>query len=134
MVPDSGNLDSGNDDDDDAKGDSERSGYSFELNSGNLWLDAMAQELEHVGMDARNISPEKKKGSDRSNSNLASLVLAADGQLESLHRQTREARARNLAISNLSPEYKHKMEATLEQVLCWPRAWSPTSDTRPSRS
>ena len=41
---------------------------------------------------------------------LASLILAADSQLETLHRQTRETRSS-------SPDYKLKLEATLEQVF-----------------
>ena len=91
-----------------------RSGGSFQLNSGNLWLDAMAGGLSDIGIDARNlVSLEKKVESDESD--LASLVLAADGQLQMLHRQTREARARD--SSNLEPEYKLKLEATLEQVF-----------------
>ena len=102
-----------------------RSGGSFQLNSGNLWLDAMAGGLSDIGIDARNlVSLEKKVESDESD--LASLVLAADGQLQTLHRQTREARARELVSggdsSNLSPEYKRKLEATLEQVFVLSRS------------
>ena len=104
---------------DDHGDDSGASGSSFGdavplVSSGNLWIDAMAGELAHVGIDPRNlISLEKKVESDESD--LASLVLAADGQLQMLHRQTREARARD--SSNLEPEYKLKLEATLEQVF-----------------
>ena len=84
----------------------------------------MAHELGHVGIDARNLAQnsQEKVELDESNPDLASLVLVADGQLQTLHRQTREARARELDSSNLSPEYKRKMEATLEQVFVLSRS------------
>ena len=69
----------------------------------------MAGQLGHVGIDARSLDDlDKKKGSDKSD--LASLVLAADSRLETLHRQTRETRSS-------SPDYKRKLEVTLEQVF-----------------
>ena len=99
-------------------------GGTFDLNSGNLWLDAMAGELAHVSIDPRNLiqNSQEKVKLDESNPDLASLVLVADGQLQTLHRQTREARARELDSSNLSPEYKRKLEATLEQVFVLSRS------------
>ena len=84
----------------------------------------MAHELGHVGIDPRNLiqNSQEKVELDESNPDLASLVLVADGQLQTLHRQTREARARELDSSNLSPEYKRKLEATLEQVFVLSRS------------
>ena len=85
------------------------------VSSGNLWIDAMAGELAHVGIDPRNLIRNSEEKVESDESDLASLVLAADGQLQMLHRQTREARARD--SSNLEPEYKLKLEAALEQVF-----------------
>ena len=115
LGPDSGNLGSENDNNDPFV-NLDTSVGSFELQSGNLWLDALAQELGHVGIDARNLVSSKKT-EESNESDLASLVLAADDQLNTLHRQTRETRAQNQGSSNLSPEYKHKLEITLEQVF-----------------
>ena len=92
-----------------------RSGGSFQLTTGNLWLDAMAGGLSDIGIDARNLIRNSEEKVESDESDLASLVLAADGQLQMLHRQTREARARD--SSNLEPEYKLKLEAALEQVF-----------------
>jgi hypothetical protein len=77
------------------------------LDSGNVWLDAMAQRLAHVGIDARNLLQiDPVSPSDASD--LASVVLSADQRLAVLHRQTRQAR---------DPDVNQKLANTLQEVF-----------------